>query len=78
MARSRIFTEVHSFALAEAGDLLLAIEEGVIRAEDVAGEIGQVFAGSLEGRQSPEQITLYKSLGNTAQDLIAAWEIQRR
>jgi alanine dehydrogenase len=75
LARARVFTEIGEFALAEAGDLLLAIEEGVITAEDIAGEIGQVFAGDLEGRQSLEQITLYKSLGNTAQDLIAAHQV---
>jgi ornithine cyclodeaminase len=77
LARARVFTEIGEFALAEAGDLLLAIEEGAITAEDIAGEIGEVFAGDLEGRQSPEQITLYKSLGNTAQDLIAAHQVYR-
>ena len=75
LARSRIFTEIGEFALAEAGDLLLAIEEGAITPADVAGEIGAVFAGELAGRQSLEQITLYKSLGNTAQDLVAAHQV---
>ncbi len=77
LARSRVFTEIGEFALAEAGDLLLAIQEGAITPADIAGEIGAVFSGELEGRQNPEQITLYKSLGNTAQDLIAAHEVLR-
>jgi len=72
MARARVFTEITAFALAEAGDILLAMAEGAISRDHIAGEIGAVLEGSVAGRQSPDQITLYKSLGNTAQDLAAA------
>jgi ornithine cyclodeaminase len=37
----------------------------------VVGEIGEVFAGRLAGRQSTDQITIYKSLGHVVQDLAA-------
>jgi len=59
----------------ESGDILLAIREGMLREEDIAGEIGAVLNGTIAGRTSPDQITLYKSLGNTAQDLIAAHQV---
>ena len=72
LSRSCVYTEVTEFALAEAGDLILAIEEGVFSASEIRGEIGEVFAGTLAGRTSEDEITLYKSLGNTAQDLAAA------
>jgi ornithine cyclodeaminase len=72
LARARVFTEISEFAMAESGEILLAIEEGFLEEADIAGEIGAVINGDLEGRQSPDQITLYKSLGNTAQDLAAA------
>jgi ornithine cyclodeaminase len=75
LKRSRIFTEIGPFAMQEAGDILLAIEEGAISADDIAGEIGAVYSGRLPGRQQRDQITLYKSLGNTAQDLIAAHHV---
>lgn len=75
LARARIFTEITEFALVEAGDILLAIEEGVIAVEDIAGEIGAVLDDNLPGREHAGQITLYKSLGNTAQDLIAAQHV---
>ena len=75
LARARVFTEITEFALAEAGDLLLAIEEGALALEAVAGEIGSVFAGSLVGREHDDQITLYKNLGNVAQDLVAAYHV---
>ena len=60
------------FALAEAGDVLLAIEEGHFARTDIVGEIGQVIDGKVPGRSSESEITVYKSLGNTAQDLAAA------
>jgi len=72
LQKARVFTEVQTFALAESGDLLLAIASGHLRIEDIAGEIGEVVMNMISGRQNPEQITLYKSLGNVAQDLAAA------
>ena len=75
MARARVFTEITEFAMAESGDILLAIAEGSIAETQIAGEIGAVINGDLEGRQNSRQITLYKSLGNTAQDLIAAHHV---
>ncbi|HZC19939.1 MAG TPA: hypothetical protein VE225_09525, partial [Rubrobacteraceae bacterium] len=55
----------------EAGNLLQALETGVILPEAVH-EIGQVIAGQVEGRQSPEDITLFSSQGIALQDLAAA------
>ena len=72
MGRARVFTEITDFAMKEAGDILLAIEEGFLTEGDLAGEIGAVIDGSVEGRRSEDEITLYKSLGNVAQDLAAA------
>lgn len=72
MGRARVFTEITDFAMKEAGDILLAIEEGFLTEDDLAGEIGAVIDGAVEGRRSEDEITLYKSLGNVAQDLAAA------
>ena len=72
MGRARVFTEITDFAMKEAGDILLAIEEGFLAEDDLAGEIGAVIGGAIEGRRSEDEITLYKSLGNVAQDLAAA------
>ncbi len=75
LARARVFTEITEFALAEAGDLLLAFSEGALSEADIAGEIGNVFEGTLTGREHDDQITLYKNLGNVAQDLAAAHHV---
>ncbi|HEY5990664.1 MAG TPA: ornithine cyclodeaminase family protein [Streptosporangiaceae bacterium] len=56
---------------AGSNDLLQPIHEGVIIAEDVHAELGELVAGSKPGRQSPDQITLYKSVGVAAEDAAA-------
>ena len=59
-------------AQAEAGDILLAQAEGAIGAAHVAGSLGQLLAGELAARTSPEQITLFKSVGLAMQDAVTA------
>jgi ornithine cyclodeaminase/alanine dehydrogenase-like protein (mu-crystallin family) len=64
-------------AQAEAGDILLAQAEGAIGADHVAGSLGQLLLGQVAGRTSPEQITLFKSVGLAMQDAVtAAWVYQ--
>lgn len=78
LERGRVYTEITEFALAEAGDLLLAMEEGHFARTDIVGEIGQAIDGQVPGRSSESEITVYKSLGNTAQDLAAAHYVYTR
>jgi alanine dehydrogenase len=59
-------------ALAEAGDILTPLREGVIDERHVHAELGELLAGTKAGRSSMAQITLYKSLGLAVQDLAAA------
>jgi ornithine cyclodeaminase/alanine dehydrogenase-like protein (mu-crystallin family) len=70
--RSMFFVDYREAALAAAGELLEAIRGGVVTDAHLLGEIGDVVAGRLPGRESPDDITLYKSLGVTSQDLAAA------
>jgi ornithine cyclodeaminase len=53
-------------------DLTQPIEQGVIGAEHVHAEIGELVAGTRPGRSSPDRITLYKSVGVAVQDGAAA------
>jgi len=72
ITRARVFTEITDFALAEAGDLLLAMADSGFTREDIVGEIGDVLLGKVPGRQHENEITVYKNLGNVAQDIAAA------
>lgn len=72
MARARVFLDSRATAMHESGDLLLAIAEGAIATSDVGPEIGDVITGVAPGRSSPEEITLYDSVGIAMQDIAIA------
>ncbi|MEU8034826.1 ornithine cyclodeaminase family protein, partial [Streptomyces sp. NPDC049099] len=55
-----------------SNDLLVPIRDGLITAEHVHAELGELVVGRKTGRSSPEQITLYKSVGVAVQDAAAA------
>jgi alanine dehydrogenase len=55
-----------------ANDLFWPLRDGLIREDHVHGEIGELVTGRAAGRTSPEQITLYKSVGVAVQDAAAA------
>jgi|SRR5579863_3717335 len=78
VTRSRFYVDSRVSARAEAGELRHAIEAGVVDESHVRGEIGEVLDGAVEGRRSPDEITVYKSLGIAAQDLAAARLIYQR
>jgi ornithine cyclodeaminase len=58
-------------AKAEAGDLHLAVREGVWAWDKVAGDLTDLAGGRLR-RTSAEEITLFKSVGLAVQDLAIA------
>jgi ornithine cyclodeaminase len=70
--RSRLFVDSREAALAEAGDIVIPIKEGVIDAGHIAGELGEVAAGTISGRTTASEVTLFKSLGMAVEDVAAA------
>lgn len=72
MSRSRLFVDARAAALKEAGDLLIPIGEGKIGSNHILGEIGQVIQCDVPGRVSPDDITVYKSVGHIMQDLVVS------
>lgn len=72
LARARIVVDQRQAAWAEAGDLIQAREAGVISEANIAGELGDVVAGTVPGRSGPAEITCFKSVGNAVQDVAVA------
>ncbi len=70
--RARLYVDRRESALAEAGDFLLAKEEGAVGDDHIQGELGDVLLGKVPGRRSADEITLFKSLGLAVEDLAAA------
>jgi ornithine cyclodeaminase len=69
---ARLFVDSRAGALAEAGDIVIPIREGAIAASHIAGELGDVFGGRIDGRRSADEITIFKSLGMAVEDVAAA------
>jgi ornithine cyclodeaminase len=63
--------------LKHAGDLQSPIAEGILRESDVA-EIAEVLTGRRPGRDDPQEITYYKSIGVPIQDIWTAQRIEAR
>lgn len=72
ITRARLFVDYRPSALSQAGDIIASIKAGVIDETHILGEIGEVLEGAIKGRDSQNEITLYRSMGIAAQDLICA------
>ena len=70
--RSLIVVDSREAALAEAGDLIQPIQEGLITSNDIYAELGEIVTGEKTGRTDNAQITLFKSVGIAIQDAAAA------
>lgn len=69
---SKIVVDQREGAWSEAGDLIIARDQGAIREDEVYAEIGEICAGLKAGRQSDDEITFFKSVGNAVQDAAVA------
>ena len=78
MAAARVFTDRRESLLNEAGDYVLAAQEGVVTPECVVAEIGELVIGAKQGRTSPSEITLFKSLGLAIEDVVCAEYLFRK
>ena len=75
---SRIFVDNREAALAEAGDFIIAEREGKFSKNMIAGELGELLLGRVEGRRAQHDITIMKTVGFATLDVVAAAEIVKR
>ncbi len=59
----------------QGAEFLHAKAAGLIDDAHIAAEIGEVFLVAREGRRTPDEVTIYKSLGSIVQDLAAGWHV---
>ncbi len=77
LLRSRVFVDFKESALALGGDLRRALEAGIIKESHIVGSVGAVISGKCPGREAKSDITLFKSLGMAAEDLVACDHVLR-
>jgi alanine dehydrogenase len=78
VVRSRVIVDSRQAVLAEAGDLIIPLDQGLISERHIHGEIGELAAGRISGRESEEEITFFKSVGLAVQDVSVAALVLRR
>lgn len=74
---ARVFVETREAALAEAEDIRLPLREGLISADHVLAELGDLLEGAV-GRTAPDDVTLFKSVGLGLEEVAAAHLVYHR
>ena len=69
---ARIVVDTRVGALAEAGDLVQALERGAIAPSAITGDLAELLRGECPGRTGDDEVTLFKSVGTALEDLAAA------
>jgi 1-pyrroline-2-carboxylate reductase [NAD(P)H] len=72
ITRSRVYVDSYVNAFKEAGEVLVPIEEGVFKKEDIVAELSEMCSGKSELRRDDKEITIFKSIGQAVTDLVAA------
>jgi alanine dehydrogenase len=72
VARAAVYVDTREGALAEAGDLLQARDEGRFDFASIRGDLFDLCRGKVPGRGSDDEITLFKSAGTAIEDLATA------
>jgi ornithine cyclodeaminase/alanine dehydrogenase-like protein (mu-crystallin family) len=72
VSRATVVLDSTEAALAEAGDLIIPLNEGRVSRDHFSRELGHLVDGTATGRTSDDEITLFKSVGNAVQDVVVA------
>jgi ornithine cyclodeaminase len=67
-----VVVDTYDAALAEAGDLLIPMRQGLIARDHIAADLHELLSGKKAGRVSLTDITLFKSVGCALEDLVTA------
>ncbi len=78
IAHARIFVDQREAALIEAGDLIQPLSSSRISGPATWTELGELLTGSKPGRQHPEEVTFFKSVGIAVQDAAAALHVYHK
>ena len=71
ITRARIYVDTRAGATKEAGDIVQPLASGVLKPEAIVADLHELARGEKQGRQSPGEITLFKSVGAALEDLAA-------
>lgn len=70
--RARVYVDTRAGATKEAGDIVQPLTSGVLKPDAIVADLHELVRGEKKGRESAEEITLFKSVGAALEDLAAA------
>ena len=72
IGKSSVFVDTFQGGLKESGDIVLPIQHGVLKEEEIKSDLFGLCAGDHPGRTNKEEVTVFKSVGHALEDLVAA------
>ena len=72
---SKIYVDSREAVMAEAGDFIIPICEGLFREDKITGELGELILGQTPGREDKNEITVMKTVGFATLDVVTAADI---
>ena len=78
VSRSNLYVDSVEAAMEEAGDVLIAIEEGAITQASIRGDLGGLVSGEVKGRVDDSAITVFKAVGLAFEDNAVGWMVYSR
>jgi len=70
--KAKVFVDTHGGVIKESGDIVIPLQTGVLREEDIQADLYDLCRDQHPGRQSQDDITVFKSVGAACEDLAAA------
>jgi len=75
MKNSSLFVDDKAACIAEAGDIVIPLNKGIINPDHIRAQLGDVVTGKSPGRSNEDEITVFKSVGLAIQDLLVANDV---
>lgn len=74
----KVIVDAREAAWAEAGDLILPLNKGIINEGRINGELGELLLGKVKGRENNEELTIFKTVGLAVLDIVTAHHIYHK
>ncbi|MBE6083752.1 ornithine cyclodeaminase family protein [Acidilutibacter cellobiosedens] len=75
---NKVIFDTVSGVLSEAGDLISPLKDGIVTRDHYQGELGEVILGKIKGRENPNEITLFKTVGSAVLDVVVGEKIYKK
>jgi len=72
IAKAQVYVDTLEGATKESGDIVIPLQNGILKKSDIQGDLFSLCKGEAVGRQVAKDITLFKSVGHALEDLVAA------